>query len=84
MPTRAELAGLGHYGRQRPAIDAQYFPNVPGIWGNPNLPVPNITWTGTPDAFFNSQAWAVYFEFGTLIQPDKQSAASVRLVRTAP
>jgi hypothetical protein len=84
MPTRAELAGLVHYGRQRPAIDAQLFPNVPGIWGIPNGPVPNITWTGTPNAGQNNLAWAVYFEFGAMIQPDKQFPASVRLVRAAP
>jgi hypothetical protein len=83
MPTRAELGGLVHYGRRQPAIDAQWFPNVPGIWGNPNVPVPNATWTGTPDATLNDRAWAVYFEYGALVQPDKQFQASVRLVRSA-
>jgi hypothetical protein len=84
MPTRAELAGLVHYGRREPAIDAQLFPNVPGIWGIPNGPVPNVTWTGTPNAGQNSGAWAVYFEFGAMIPADKQFPASVRLVRHAP
>lgn len=84
MPTRAELAGLVHYGRRQPAIDVPFFPNVPGVWGNPNIPVPNATWTGTPDATLNDRAWAVYFEYGAMIQPDKQFAGSVRLVRAAP
>ncbi|MBX3724744.1 MAG: DUF1566 domain-containing protein [Xanthomonadales bacterium] len=84
MPTLAELIGLVHYGRRWPAIDAHYFPNVPGDWGNPNLPVPNSTWTGTPSAVFQTWAWSVYFEYGVPIDPEKQFRSAVRLVRGAP
>ncbi|MDZ3824099.1 MAG: DUF1566 domain-containing protein [Pseudoxanthomonas sp.] len=83
MPTRAELAGLLDLGSRAPAIDTHYFPNVPGDWGNPNVP-PNITWTGTPAAFSDS-AWSVYFEFGAALPGNgKNGARSVRLVRSAP
>lgn len=84
MPTLAELAGLVHYGRRWPAIDAHFFPNVPGEWGNPNIPVPNITWTATPSAVLQDWAWSVYFEYGALIEPDKQLPGAVRLVRGPP
>lgn len=84
MPTRAELAGLLDLGGRAPAIDAAYFPNVPGVWGDPTIPVPNITWTGTPAAFSDS-AWSVYFEFGASLSGNgKNGARSVRLVRSAP
>ena len=83
MPTRVELQSLVHYGTRWPAIDTDLFPNVPGVFGNPQNPVPNQTWTGTPDAF-SSSAWSVYFEYGAALQPDKLQSISVILVRNAP
>lgn len=83
MPSRAELAGLLDLGSRAPAIDAHFFPNVPGVWGNPNVQS-NITWTGTPAAFSDS-AWSVYFELGAALPGNnKNGARSVRLVRSAP
>jgi len=84
MPTRRELESIVHFGTRRPAIDTALFPNVPGDFGNPSVPVPNVTWTGTP-APFSDRAWSVYFEFGALVGGnDKQFPAAVRLVRSAP
>lgn len=83
MPTLDELRSIVHYGSRWPAIDVDFFPNVPGDFGNPQNPVPNATWTGTP-ARFDDSAWSVYFEFGAQINPGKTFAASVRLVRSAP
>ena len=83
MPTRRELESIIHTGTHWPAIDTALFPNVPGEFGNPQNPIPNVTWTGTP-APFSDSAWSVYFEFGAQVNPSKTFAASLRLVRSAP
>jgi hypothetical protein len=84
MPTRRELESIVHYGTRWPAIDTALFPDVTGDFGNPQNPVPNITWTGTP-APFSDQAWSLYFEYGTPVDgTSKTLAASLRLVRSAP
>lgn len=84
MPTRRELESIVHYGTRWPAIDTALFPDVTGDFGNPQNPVPNITWTGSP-APFSDQAWSLYFEYGTPVDgTSKTLAASLRLVRSAP
>ena len=83
MPTRRELESIIHFGTRWPAIDTALFPNVPGDFGNPQVVIPNVTWTGTP-APFSDSARSVYFEFGAQIEVSKTFAASLRLVRSAP
>jgi hypothetical protein len=83
MPTLDELRSIVHYGARGPAIDTGFFPNVPGDFSDPGNPFPNVTWTGTPTRF-DSSAWSVYFDFGAQINPDKNFAGSVRLVRSEP
>lgn len=84
MPTRRELESIVHYGARWPAIDTALFPNVPGEFGNPQVPTPNMTWTGTP-APISDYAWSVYFDYGTLVGDNyKTYAGSLRLVRSTP
>lgn len=85
MPSAQELHGLVHFGRHWPAIDVSHFPNTPGDFGNPQISVPNVTWTGSPSAHSSSYAHSVYFDHGYLaIDNFKTYSASVRLVRTTP
>jgi hypothetical protein len=83
MPTRVELQSLVHYGARGPAIDIDFFPNVPGDFGNPGISNPNVTWSGTPGAFSDS-AWAVYFEAGASVANGKNFRGPVILVRSTP
>jgi hypothetical protein len=83
MPTRLELQSLVHYGTRWPAIDTDFFPNVPGEFGNPNIPTPNVTWSGTPGAF-SDEAWPIYFDAGASLANQKIRPNPVILVRSAP
>jgi len=54
VPTRTELQGLVHLGRTGPAIDTAYFPNTKAKY----------YWSASPNAYFSSGAWNVYFYYG--------------------
>lgn len=85
MPSVQELHGLVHFGRHWPAIDVGHFPNTPGDFGNPQNPVPNVTWASAPSSASDSYAVSLYFEYGHVVTDNyKTLPASVRLVRTAP
>lgn len=70
VPVRAELESLVNFGRSRPAIDIDYFPNTKN----------NFYWSDTPAAGQSSMAWAVSFQFGNTAQLKRDNGYSVRLV----
>ncbi|HEX7082379.1 MAG TPA: DUF1566 domain-containing protein [Gammaproteobacteria bacterium] len=73
MPTAAELASIVHHGRVSPAVDIDYFPDVPS--SDP------LYWTATAFAPDANIAWSIDFTDGQLVNPAKNYAAHVRLVR---
>ncbi|HEX6999455.1 MAG TPA: DUF1566 domain-containing protein [Gammaproteobacteria bacterium] len=75
LPAASELASIVHHGRSAPAIDADYFPDVPSAEA--------LYWTATPSAADANAAWAVNFATGELVSVFKSYPARVRLVRAA-
>lgn len=75
LPTADELASLVHHGRTNPAIDLDYFPDVPSADA--------LYWTSTPFAQDASKAWSVNFDNGELVNVQKAYPAYLRLVRAS-
>ncbi|MFO7285293.1 MAG: DUF1566 domain-containing protein [Gammaproteobacteria bacterium] len=73
LPTAGELASIVHHGRTTPAIDTNYFPDVPAD-GTPY-------WTSTPFAADATTAWGIDFMDGVLLYAGKAARFRVRLVR---
>jgi hypothetical protein len=73
LPSRIELLSLVDFTKSGPLIDATAFPDTPS----------NYFWTSSPVAADPSQAWSVYFGFGTTIASPSKATSSydVRCVR---
>jgi hypothetical protein len=76
MPTVKELESLVNYSRFDPAIDAGYFPNLPGA-NTPSLTV----WSWSPYAGNPADAWFVAFYGGNAGNAYRASGFAVWLVR---
>ncbi len=72
MPSKEELRSIVSYDRLYPAIDTAYFPNTPS----------SVFWSASPNVYFGSSAWVVYFGYGNDVWDDKVNAFQVRLVRS--
>ena len=59
---------------QKPTIDTEYFPNAQSSW----------FWSSSPDAYYSSYAWYVYFNAGFVSGNNRGSSKYVRLVRSRP
>ena len=82
MPTWQELQGIVNYGRHSPAIDAEYFPNMP------TTSMVSF-WSGSPAVEHASNyAWFVPFHVGNANVNPRSARNHVRLVhgeqRTSP
>ncbi len=74
LPSREELRSIVDYGRTRPALDTQYFPDD-FLGGGGNF------WSFSSLANRAASAWYVYFYNGSDGYVSKGSAFRVRLVR---
>lgn len=75
MPTPEELQGIVHYGTYDPAVDPDYFPNVPiGVTAA-------VHWTQRNNAANAAEAWFVYFGNGRVYFSTKSNYNGIRLVR---
>ena len=59
---------------QKPTIDTEYFPNAQSSW----------FWSSSPDAYYSSYAWYVYFNAGFDGGNGRNGSRYVRLVRSRP
>jgi hypothetical protein len=71
VPTREELRSIVHYGKTNPTIDTNYFPNT----------IATYFWSSSPNAFFSSNAWLLYFNYGYDNFNLRYNSYRVRLVR---
>ena len=74
MPTIKELESLVHYGRIRPAIEGNYFPN-------PVNTVNWSVWSGSSSAGSENTAWYVLFSNGFSDTQSSTENATIHLVR---
>lgn len=73
LPTVAEFLSIAHYGREHPAIDEHYFPNI----GEPRF------WSADQVANAPPNAWYVYFSDASISFTSKTNHSHLRLVRSA-
>ncbi|MBV5308329.1 DUF1566 domain-containing protein [Chromatium okenii] len=72
LPNPKELLGIADHGRNSPAIDTNYFPNMPSdSWW----------WSGSPSAYGSDYAWGVNFYYGGAGYYSRYAYSHVRLVR---
>jgi len=72
IPTRPELESLVHFGRTRPAIHSEFFPNTKN----------EFYWSSSPVVRKPTSAWAVSFQFGFSAELQRSNSRPVRLVRS--
>lgn len=73
LPTKTELLSIVNYQTAAPIIDIEYFPNTHSSY----------YWTSTPVAGVDSEAFSIYFRYGTVGVLAKSNASYVRLVHGA-
>lgn len=71
MPSNEELVQLVNHGRYNPAINTELFPHTRS----------SNYWSSSPYASFSSNAWGVYFGYGSESGYLKDLSRYVRLVR---
>ena len=71
LPSKKELMSILNYGTYSPSIDQTFFPDT-GIW---------YYWTSTDHAYDPSNAWLIWFLYGTAFYDNKGSNQDVRCVR---
>jgi hypothetical protein len=71
LPSIKELKSLVETCRVDPSINDTVFAGTPSTW----------VWSGSPDASFSSNAWPVYFRFGSAFPRARSESYQVRLVR---
>jgi hypothetical protein len=71
LPTVRELREILHFGRYRPAIDPDFFPNTKN----------SSYWTATPYARRSNKTWVVSLFKGSTGGADRMATSLIRLVR---
>lgn len=71
LPNIKELASIVEEQCYDPAINSKTFPNTPSNW----------YWSSSPNAYYNGNAWGVYFHDGNDGDPYKNGSSYVRAVR---
>jgi len=74
LPSRKELRSIVDYGRHRPAIGTDYFPNT--VYA-----ISLYYWSSTTYASNTSNAWRMYFRYGGDDNRNKSDSYLVRAVR---
>ena len=72
LPDVKEMQSIVDYGRYRPSIDTNRFPNTPDV----------LFWTASPNAYYSDYSWFVGFGFGFVNDGSRNHYRyAVRLVR---
>ena len=71
VPNRQELLSLVNYARVNPAINVDYFPNIPA----------SAFWSSSPYVGYTVNAWYVSFSYGYVTNGSRNLLYAVRLVR---
>lgn len=75
MPSVSEFYSIAHKGREDPAIDTHYFPNMLGALRY---------WTANTVAELPQIAWYIYFSDASISYTGKDNKSYLRLVRSEP